>query len=44
MPTAIYIFAGLTDILLLVIPDAFIAECRNDLYVAHMRIGVFYIF
>ena len=39
MEIAIYILAGVTALILLAIPDAFIDEQGNDLYVAHMRIG-----
>ncbi len=39
MEIAIYILGGITAFALLTIPDAFIDEQGNDLYVAHMRIG-----
>jgi len=43
MAIVIYILAGVTAISLLMIPDAFIEEQGNNLYVAHMRIGFPYI-
>ena len=43
MEIAIYILGGVTAFALLTIPDAFIDEQGNDLYVAHMRIGFPYI-
>ena len=43
MEIAIYILGGVTAVALLTIPDAFIDEQGNDLYVAHMRIGFPYI-
>jgi len=39
MEIAIYVLGGVTALALLAIPDAFIDEQGNDLYVAHMRIG-----
>jgi hypothetical protein len=43
MQTAIYILGGVTAASLLMIPDAFIEEQGNDVYVAHMRLGFPYI-
>ena len=43
MAIAIYLLSGITAITLLVVPNAFIEEQGNDLYVAHMRLGVPYI-
>lgn len=39
----IYLLAGATALSLLVVPDAFIEERGNDLFVAHMRLGFPYI-
>jgi len=43
MQIAVYLLGGLTAILLLTTPDAFIEEQGNALYVAHMRLGFPYI-
>jgi hypothetical protein len=43
MEVAIYVLAGVTALALVAIPDAFIDEQGNDLYVAHMSIGFPYI-
>lgn len=42
MEIAIYILGGVTALTILAIPDAFIDEQGNNLYVAHMRIGFSY--
>lgn len=41
--TAVYILGGVTTFLLLLLPDAFIDEQGNALYVAHMRLGFPYV-
>ncbi len=43
MQIGVYLLGGVTAILLLVTPDAFIEEQGNALYVAHMRLGFSYI-
>jgi hypothetical protein len=43
MQIAIYLLGGITAVSLLVIPDAFIEEQGNAVYVAHMRLGFPYI-
>jgi hypothetical protein len=43
MQIAVYLLGGVTAILLLTTPDAFIEEQGNTLYVAHMRLGFPYI-
>ncbi len=43
MEVAMYILGGVTAFALLALPDAFIDEQGNDLYVAHMRIGFPYV-
>lgn len=43
MQIAVYLLGGLTAILLLITPGAFIEEQGNALYVAHMRLGFPYI-
>jgi hypothetical protein len=43
MQIAIYLLGGVTAASLLMIPDAFIEEQGNDMYVAHMRAGFPYL-
>ena len=43
MQIGIYVLGGVTVASLLMIPDAFIEEQGNDVYVAHMRLGFPYI-
>ena len=43
MAIAVYLLGGVTAITLLLVPHAFIEEKGNNLYVAHMKIGVPYI-
>jgi hypothetical protein len=43
MQIAIYLLGGVTAVMLLTTPDAFIEEHGNALYVAHMRLGFPYI-
>ena len=43
MEIGILVLAGGTALTLLLIPDAFVEESGNDLYVAHMRLGFPYI-
>ena len=43
MQIAIYLLSGVTAIALLTIPDAFVEEQGNDIYVAHMRLGFPYL-
>ncbi len=43
MEVAMYVLGGVTALALIAIPDAFVDEQGNDLYVAHMRIGFPYI-
>jgi hypothetical protein len=43
MQIAVYLLGGITAIMLLTTPDAFIEEQGNALYVAHMRLGFSYI-
>ena len=43
MEVAMYVLGGVTAMALIAIPDAFVDEQGNDLYVAHMRVGFPYI-
>ncbi|HSJ89601.1 MAG TPA: hypothetical protein VK909_20480 [Anaerolineales bacterium] len=43
MAISIFVLGGVTAITLLIVPSAFIEEKGNDLYIAHMKIGLPYI-
>src|SRR5437868_7498872 len=43
MQIAIYLLGGVTAIMLLITPDAFVEEQGNAVYVAHMRLGFPYL-
>src|SRR5215212_8678597 len=43
MAISIFVLGAVTAITLLIVPNAFMEEKGNDLYVAHMRLGLPYI-